>query len=91
MIDSVILNENEKDTFFKLMKESNENIGNEFELIFRGSRDGCEASYFHKNFDNKEKTVIIIHIDSDNIFGGLHQNHGQENFTFKKIKMLFYF
>ena len=70
MIDSLILNENEKEIFIKLMNKSNKNIGNEFELIYRASRDGWDASNFHKKCDGKMRTIHLIHTETDNIFGG---------------------
>ena len=66
----MILNDNEINTLICLINETNKNIGNEFELIYRGSRDGWYASDFHKNCDNKGKTLSIIHTDSNNVFGG---------------------
>jgi len=42
-----------------------------FELLLRGSRDGCDAKTFHKICDDKPKTVIIVKVKGTNeILGG---------------------
>lgn len=45
---------------------SNEN----WKLLYRGSRDGFEASDFHKKCDNKPKTLTIVKSTTGCIFGG---------------------
>ena len=39
-------------------------------LIYRSSRDGFEASSFHSKCDNKPNTLIIIKSTNGNVFGG---------------------
>jgi hypothetical protein len=42
----------------------------EWNLIYRASRDGFEASQFHAKCDNKRNTLIVIKSKSGNVFGG---------------------
>ena len=42
----------------------------EFELLYRASRDGFEASSFHEKCDNNSNTLTIIKTTSGCIFGG---------------------
>ena len=47
----------------------------EFELIYRGSRDGYKADSFYEQCSNKGTTVIIIlSHDKNKIFGGYTEN-----------------
>lgn len=41
-----------------------------FELLYRGSRDGFGASTFHKRCDHQGKTLTIVKNSSGHIFGG---------------------
>ena len=41
-----------------------------FELLFWKSKDGSNASYFHKYCDNKGPTLTLIHTNKGKIFGG---------------------
>ena len=66
----MILNDKEINILIKLLKKSKKRIGKNFELIYRGSRDGWNSSDFHKKCDYFGKTISIIHTDNDNIFGG---------------------
>jgi len=68
-IDSIILSESNKDNEF--LNILNEWTGNkEFQLIYRGSRDGMTHKDYHNKCDNKGKVIILIKSDKDNIFGG---------------------
>eukprot|EP01084_Bolivina_argentea_P030484 56471_1 len=69
-IDSEILNHSEANILLTLLNESNKKIGSKFKLIYRASRDGWSGDDFYNYCYNKSKTMIIIHTDSDNIFGG---------------------
>ncbi|GBC06618.1 hypothetical protein RclHR1_06980002 [Rhizophagus clarus] len=47
------------------------NISYEFNLIFRGSRDGLDPASFHNKCDNKGATIVVIKIENSNqIIGG---------------------
>ncbi|GES83723.1 carbohydrate-binding module family 13 protein [Rhizophagus clarus] len=52
----------------------------EFELIFRGSRDGLTAEEFHKICDNQSRTITIIKVkDSNEILGGYNPIEWKDN------------
>ncbi|RGB41186.1 hypothetical protein C1646_686093 [Rhizophagus diaphanus] len=54
----------------------------EFNLIFRGSRDGFSPSKFHEICDNKYHTISIIKVkDSDEILGGYNPEIWKSNFS----------
>ena len=42
----------------------------DFELLYRGTRDGFKASDFHRTCDNQGKTLVLIKNNSGHIFGG---------------------
>lgn len=42
----------------------------EFELIYKATVDGFEASKFHSKCDGKGKTITIIYVNNDYVFGG---------------------
>jgi hypothetical protein len=44
--------------------------GNHFEVLWRGSRDGFQASEFHGRCDGHENTLTVILDTNGNIFGG---------------------
>ena len=68
-IDSSILLESGKSQEFS--KEISEWCEcNQFELLFRGTRDGMTANAFHNKCDNQGPTIILIKNDKDHIFGG---------------------
>ena len=69
-IDSIILTNDEKDILFDLLYENSRNMETNFELIYRASRDGWNATDFHKHCDNKGTTLSIIYNDTENVFGG---------------------
>ena len=70
LIDSLILNENEKIIFIELLNKSKRNISNNLKLVYRASRDGYTANVFHKKCNNMGKTICLIKTDINNIFGG---------------------
>ena len=43
---------------------------NEFELLYRGTKDGFGANDFHRACDNKGKTLVLIKNTNGHIFGG---------------------
>ena len=69
MIDSLILNNKEKDIFIKLINESKLIHINECKLLYRASKDGWTSFNFHIKCNEKKKTITIIHTNSKNIFG----------------------
>ena len=44
--------------------------GKRLHLLYRGSRDGFEASTFHEKCDNQGSTLTLVQSTKDNIFGG---------------------
>ena len=69
MVDSAILsNETNCEAFDKKLSEwcGTKN----FELLYRGSRDGFSVSNFHRLCDNKGKTLVLIKNTSGHVFGG---------------------
>jgi hypothetical protein len=68
MIDSLILsNRNLQKQLFSLCEFP---IDQTWNLIYRASQNGFEASSFHSKCDNKPNTLIIIKSTNGNIFGG---------------------
>lgn len=67
---SKILSDNEIFTFRELTRNLDYKIGDQFELLFRGSRDGFDAKTFHSMCDGKGSTVSVIQTDTNNVFGG---------------------
>lgn len=68
-LDSVILSgEVNKDMFVDKLGEWCR--CNSFALLYRGSRDGFNASDFHRTCDNKGKTLVLVKNTSGHIFGG---------------------
>jgi hypothetical protein len=68
IIDSLILtNHNLQKQLFSLCEYP---VDQKWNLIYRASLDGFEASSFHAKCDNKPNTFIIIKSASGNVFGG---------------------
>src|SRR5579883_1376314 len=67
-IDSKIIKMYQMQT--DLMKLCEFDSKTKFSLLYRGSRDGFEASDFHFSCDNKPKTLTIVKSTSECIFGG---------------------
>jgi hypothetical protein len=68
MIDSlIILNRSQmKELMFLCQFTADQN----WDLIYRASRDGFEASSFHSKCDDKPNTLVIIKSTNGNVFGG---------------------
>ncbi|CAF1002697.1 unnamed protein product, partial [Brachionus calyciflorus] len=66
-IDSAIIsNKLLYEDFSSLYRLSNQN----FKLLYRGTKDGFNASDFHRKCDGKNNTLTIIKTDKSFIFGG---------------------
>ena len=65
---SILLESGKSQEFSKEISEWCE--CNQFELLFRGTRDGMTANAFHNKCDNQGPTIILIKNDKDHIFGG---------------------
>ena len=60
---NILSQERDKETFKdKLCRTKN------FELLYRGTKDGFGADDFHRTCDNKGKTVILIKNTNGHIF-----------------------
>jgi len=69
IFDSIILSDSNKENeLSSILKEWTGN--KEFQLIYRGSRDGMTHIDYHNKCDNKGKVIILIKNDKGNIFGG---------------------
>ena len=64
---------------------------NEFDLLYRGSRDGFQASKFHELCDNKGETVTIIKTTSGCVFGGYSDVAWDSSNTWKQSSKSFLF
>ena len=68
-IDSSILSqERDKETFKDKLSEWCKT--SDFELLYRGTRDGFGSSDFHGTCDNRGKTIVLVKNTSGHIFGG---------------------
>jgi hypothetical protein len=68
MIDFLILSKQSQ--IKKLFSLCEFPINQKWNLIYRASRDGFEASSFHAKCDSKPNTLIIIKSTNGNVFGG---------------------
>jgi hypothetical protein len=66
--DSIILSGLDQKT--DLIKLCDIPITKKWKLIYRGSKDGFEASSFHLKCDKQPNTLIIIKSEHGNVFGG---------------------
>ena len=71
IIDSNVLTTTEENMLLKLMQEqvlikSNWN----WELIYRGTEDGFGKEDFYEHCEDKANTVVIIHNEYNQVFGG---------------------
>lgn len=62
-----------------------------FELIYKGTRDGFQASKFHSKCDKKGSTLTIIQSHKNNIFGGFNPKNWEQNsqYTYDQGTWLF--
>ena len=63
----------------------------EFELLYRGTKDGSSSEIFHYKCDNKGPTLILCKNDKGNIFGGYASISWTSNGNFKSTKDSFIF
>lgn len=68
-ISSAILEaEKDEETFCGMLTEWCGST--DFDLLYRGTRDGFSASSFHRMCDNQGKTLVLIKNKSGHVFGG---------------------
>ena len=63
----------------------------EFELLYRGTRDGFGAGDFHRTCDNKGKTLVLIKNTSGHVFGGFAATSWPGSGQYKKAPGSFLF
>ena len=68
-IDSVILSEEPNQEIFdeKIIEWCGTN---EFELLYRGSRDGFDGKSFHKHCNKRGRTLVLVKNNNGHVFGG---------------------
>ena len=68
-IDSIIIAESKRED--ELLKKMIDWCGsNNFELLYRGTRDGPTSDAFHNKCDNQKPTICLYKNEIGNIFGG---------------------
>ena len=91
-IDSTILSKEANCEVFE--EKLYEQCGtNNFELLYRGSRDGFRAIDFHRQCDNKGQTLVLIKNTSGHVFGGFASVPwtSPDSFTYRKASGSFLF
>jgi len=65
-------------------------VDQKWNLIYRASQDGFEASNFHSKCDNKQNTLVVIKSENGNVFGGYteqswmcEEHEEDEDYVFK--------
>jgi hypothetical protein len=58
-------------------------FGQNWNLIYKASLDGFEASDFHSKCDDKSKTLVIIKSTNGNVFGGYTEQLWNNGCSFK--------
>ncbi len=89
IIDSFILSD--KQLVYRLFSYCELPMIPNWQLIYRASQDGFEATSFHSKCDNKPNTLIIIKTESGNIFGGYTEQNWTPSDSFKTDKNFFVF
>ena len=89
-IDSAILSAEANRVVFE--NKLSEWCGTEnFELLYRGTRNGFGASNFHRLCDNKGKTLVLIKNTSGHVFGGFASVPWKSTDTWKQAPGSFLF
>ena len=88
-MDSVILSG--RDQIKALIKLCDIPISKHYNLIYRASQDGFEASSFHLKCDKQLNTLVIIKSENDNIFGGYTEQDWTSTESFKNDKNFYVF
>ncbi|GBB89582.1 hypothetical protein RclHR1_01630020 [Rhizophagus clarus] len=94
-IDSQIINLKDAkliSKWIKLMKQQNQEITYEFNLLVRGSRDGFDKDTFHECCDYKGPTVTIARVKySNEILGGFNPHSWKHQKGYNKTNESFIF
>ena len=72
LIDTKILTRKEQNKLLQMVENhlDDKYSGNEWKLLYRGSRDGFGREKFHQKCDLKENTICIIQTPKNYVFGG---------------------
>jgi hypothetical protein len=81
IINSAILSE--KYQTKQLMSLCEFKVDQKWNLIYRASQDGFEASKFHSKCDNKLNTLIVIKPTNGNVFGGYTEQTWNHAYNYK--------
>ena len=76
--DSAILSSEQREILVDWLKDTRESLGDDYVLLYRASRNGWAASYFHSCCDNKGPTVTVIKY-GNYIFGGYTEQSWQSS------------
>jgi hypothetical protein len=75
----------------KLMTLCEFPIDQKWNLIYKASQDGFEASSFHSKCDSKPNTLVLIKSEIGNIFGGYTEQSWSDNNVYKSDSNAFIF
>ena len=75
----------------ELMLLCNFELNFEWELIYRATKDGFEASKFHSKCDKKPNTLVIVKSCNGNVFGGYTEQSWHQNGVYKNDPAAFIF
>ena len=88
--DSLILKESKRyDEFIKKIYEWSGY--NNMKLLYRGTRDGMDANYFHNKCDNKGPTISLFKNEKGYIFGGYTSIYWTSSGSYKSAPDSFIF
>ena len=71
--DSSMLTTSEINILLKLVNDKKNNkksLGYYWKLLYRATRDGWSTNNFHKKIDTYSNTILLVHTEHNNIFGG---------------------
>ena len=89
IIKGIIKNPKEIETIVNKIEESYP--GCTFNLLYKGTRDGDEATEFHSKCDEAEKTLVIVQDNYGNRFGGFTTQDWAGQYLQKKDDQAFIF
>lgn len=69
-IDTKIMRSDEIESLIHAIQLKRNKKQTEWRLLYRGSEDGFSAAMFHERCDGIKDTVVVVHSDHGNVFGG---------------------
>ena len=88
---SIISDATSKELLMEWVNQTTPSQPSNLDLLYRGSRDGFQASKFHELCDNKGETVTIIKTTSGYVFGGYSDVAWDSSITYKQSSKSFLF